>query len=79
MPYSELDTAMSPLGTEGNITSLPGSKNRWGKIHSRILDKHQDMGTDQISIARHELTLMNNCSWLIQPAIITDKSVNGKS
>ena len=69
---------MSPLGTEVTITSLPGQENRRGKIHARILDQRQDEGADRSCFTRHELTSVNNCSRLIQPLIIMDKSVIGK-
>ncbi len=69
---------MSPLGTEGNITSLPDSKNVWGKIHARIIDQRQDMGTDRSCFARHGFTPTIINSSLIQPAIIVDESGMGK-
>ena len=37
-PCSELDTAMSPLETEGNVAFSPDSYVHRGEIHARILD-----------------------------------------
>lgn len=53
---------MSPLGAEGNIISLPDSKNRRGENHAPILDQRQDMGTDRSCFARHEFTPTIICS-----------------
>ena len=78
-PCSELDTAMSPLETEGDVAISPESYVHRGENHARVLDLLQEMGTDRSCFARHELTSMNYCSRLIQLAIVADKTVIGKS
>ena len=78
-PCSELDTAMSPLETEGDVAISPESYVHRGENHARVLDLLQEMGADRSCFARHELTSMNYCSRLLQLAIVADKSVIGKS
>ncbi|WP_149766600.1 hypothetical protein [Paracoccus thiocyanatus] len=60
------------------IVALAHGKGSSGEVDARILDQRQNMRTDRGCFARHELTSMNYCSRLIQPAIIMDKSVIGK-